>query len=308
MITNAELKKRARDALLDHWPDAILVVLITLLLPLLSQMYGIFTGVDSTQQFLQFVSDLTGGRSLRQALITLSAAESADNPLNLLDLAAQVIMPMLSLGCIRFMLMRLRREDGASVDTVLSYKEYFWPAFKLNFLVGLRILGWMLLGILIALIGMVQVENGEPIGFLVGFGGLGVMFALLVWASCRYGMAMYFMAENPEMSCKDCIQCSLDMMVHRKLQLFMLDLSFILFDLGILLVQMLLSGILGSMMAAVLGIALHLPVQTYREAAAAAFFLAFRPEQERTETTETSMPERWKQASMTEVNDRGNEL
>lgn len=295
LVTNYDLKKRARDALLDRWPNAILVVLITVLLSLLGQMYDVLTGTNSTQQFLQFVSDLMKGRSLRQALIPFLTGDSAS--INLFDVAEFIFLPMLGMGCIDYMMRHLQGDHNASVDTILAHKGSFWPALKTSLLTNVRSLGWMLPSFILILVGIAQVDNGNDAGLLLVIIGFAAMLLLGCWVTLRYSMTLYFLTADPQMSSKKCIQASIDMMAHRKLQLFMLDLSFILFDAGILLAQMLLAGVLGSIPAALLGIALHLPVQTYREAAAAAFFLEFRPQTESApETPEEEKPsllERW---------------
>lgn len=278
MITNYDLKKRARDALLDRWPNAILVVLIATLPSVLSRMYNVLTGADSTQQFLQLASELMKGRSLWQALLTL---QTDDSPIfNLFDVIVFIVTPMLGMGCFAYMMRRLRHDDSVSVDAVLAHTSSFWPALRTSLLSDLRSLGWMLPGIFLTLVGFAQMDNGNDAGLLLALVGFIATFVLAYWCVCRYGMALYILTEQPEMSSKECLQASIDMMAHRKMQLVALYLSFILFDAGILLAQLLLSGILGSIIATLLGIILHLPVQTYREAAYAAFYLEFRPQRE----------------------------
>ncbi|MEG1491256.1 MAG: DUF975 family protein [Oscillospiraceae bacterium] len=68
---------------------------------------------------------------------------------------------------------------------------------------------------------------------------LTILMSIFVWlwsillivpgiiASYRYRMALYIMLENPEMSALECITASKKMMLGRKAELFVLDLSFV---------------------------------------------------------------------------------
>lgn len=84
------------------------------------------------------------------------------------------------------------------VGDMFSQVQNFWPAFKVNFLVGLFTYLWSLL-------------------FLIP----GIIKA------CSYSQAMYILAENPEMGALDAINQSKEMMEGHKMEYFLLELSFV---------------------------------------------------------------------------------
>lgn len=84
------------------------------------------------------------------------------------------------------------------VGDMFSQVQYFWPAFKVNFLVGLFTYLWSLLFIIPGII-----------------------------KACSYSQAMYILAENPDMGALDAINQSKEMMEGHKMEYFLLGLSFI---------------------------------------------------------------------------------
>ena len=74
----------------------------------------------------------------------------------------------------------------------------FWSAFKVTFLVGLYTFLWSLLF------------------FIPG-----------IVKAYSYSMALYVLAENPGKSARECIKESMEMTNGHKMELFVLDLSFI---------------------------------------------------------------------------------
>lgn len=97
------------------------------------------------------------------------------------------------------------------VGDVFKGFEHFWPSFKITFLIGLYTLLWSLLFVI-------------P-GIIKGF---------------SYSQAMYIIADNPNMRARDAIRLSSQMMDGHKMDLFILQLSFIgwailgVFTLGLL--------------------------------------------------------------------------
>lgn len=299
MLTNYELKQKARAALQDHGWTAVLILAVSTVFYLLAQASDIMAGADSTQKLLQLVTNLARGKSLRQAAV-LYLAESNDSPAIsvLLGFAHVIVGPVLALGYKNYVLRLHRGENAVGLEHVFAYKEYFWPALGLDLLLSLRVLAWCLPGGAVLLLGMLLDANQSAVGTLLIILGVIAVAALYTRACYEYGMAMYIKTDRPYAPAGECGRESKSMMAHRKAQLFVLDISFILFDLGILLVQLLLTGVLGSVLTALLGLALHLPVQTYREAAFAAFYLEICPKTNPAEETETkpSLYERWNHA------------
>ena len=82
-------------------------------------------------------------------------------------------------------------------DTFATIKE-FWPAFKVTFFTGLFTALWSLLLVIPGIIKMYS-----------------------------YSMAMYILAENPSIGALDALKQSENMMKGHKMEMFILDLSFI---------------------------------------------------------------------------------
>lgn len=85
-----------------------------------------------------------------------------------------------------------------TVSDAFSGFKYFWEAFKVHFLVGLYTFLWSLLFLIPGII-----------------------------KSFSYSMSMYILAESPNKSANTCITESKQMMDGHKLDLFILELSFI---------------------------------------------------------------------------------
>jgi len=138
-------------------------------------------------------------------------------------------------GVIRqgYCLYLLKQHDGenAEVNDLFSQFHRFGDGFCLALLQGLYIALWSLLFII-------------P-GIIAGY---------------RYAMAPFVLLENPDMTASEAIEASKQMMQGHKTELFLLDLSFIGWDL---------------LCVFTLGIG-HLWLNPYRNAAYAAFFRSFR--------------------------------
>jgi len=93
---------------------------------------------------------------------------------------------------------KLIRGEYVEFSTLFSRFQYFLKALGLNLLIGLLVFLWSLLFIIPGII-----------------------------AAYRYSMAFYIMAENPEISILDALNESKLMMEGNKMNLFILNLSFI---------------------------------------------------------------------------------
>jgi len=84
------------------------------------------------------------------------------------------------------------------------------------------------------------------------------------------------MAETPSMGINQCIRESVNMMRNRKLLLFSLEISFVLLHFGITLLETLLLGMFGPVLASTLSMALSFALNVYVQMAVSAFYLAYR--------------------------------
>lgn len=97
-----------------------------------------------------------------------------------------------------YVYLNLADEENIRIsDSFYGFKDY-WASFKLNFLTSLYITLWSMLLIVPGII-----------------------------AAYSYSMAPYILAENPGMSANECLKRSKEMTRGHKIDLFLLDLSFI---------------------------------------------------------------------------------
>ena len=173
-------------------------------------------------------------------------ASPADGAVLLL-LLLLLVTPMLTLGCNAYFLARLRGQE-LGFKGLFSRTSSWGKAVWLNLQIYARVFLWSLLLIV-------------P-GFIAAF---------------RYMLAPYYLAENPELSARECIEKSKQTMEGAKLSLFALLLSFIGWQLLSSLLQIYLLD-LNPVVSIVVGLSISLFVATYTNAAVAAFFLALTDE------------------------------
>lgn len=111
--------------------------------------------------------------------------------------ASMIITPPLVLS-IAIIYLKIAKEEPFGVSNVFDGFYDWWSAFKVNFLVGLFTLLWSLLFIIPGII-----------------------------KSFSYSQAVFILAENPHMSALEAIRKSKEMMDGHKVDLFVLMLSFI---------------------------------------------------------------------------------
>lgn len=108
-----------------------------------------------------------------------------------------IVTPAFSLSVYRVYLMLTNGEQPEVKDTFSGFDD-FWSAFKLTFLVGLYTFLWSLLFVIPGIV-----------------------------KAYSYSMSMYILAENKGKSARECINESKAMTNGRKMDLFVLDLSFL---------------------------------------------------------------------------------
>ena len=111
--------------------------------------------------------------------------------------AAVIITPAFALSMTRIYLGVVAGEKPEVGDAFSGFDD-FWAAFKVTFLVELKIFLWSLLFVIPGIV-----------------------------KSISYSMALYVLAENKGMSARKCIEESKKMTKGHKMELFVLGLSFI---------------------------------------------------------------------------------
>ena len=212
----------------------------------------------------------------------------------LFALAAMVLIlsPMLTMGLINALLHALRRQEFTA-SIALSRVRYLIKTVGLEMLAALKVLLWMLPGMAIGLLGVYLAPGAEwllaqlapdlvltdatllllmGLSTLLSLGGMAAAIIPGVMASYRYAMAVFFMADDPEMGVRDCIRRSCEVMQRRKMELFSLELSFIGWRLALSWGRSLLVGMLGSVIGTTLGLFAALFLTVYTSCAQTAFY------------------------------------
>lgn len=108
-----------------------------------------------------------------------------------------IITPAFALSTVRVYLNVIAGNKPEAGDAFSGFDD-FWSAFKVNFFIGLFTFLWSLLFVIPGIV-----------------------------KSYSYSMAMYILAENKGKSSRECIKESMAMTDGHKMDLFVLDLSFI---------------------------------------------------------------------------------
>jgi len=154
MLTNREIREKARESLKDNWGYSILVALL-----------------------LNIILSAVGGATF--------------------GLGGLILIGPLTVGTM-FFFMNLVRNKETSIEDMFSGFSNFVPNMLIGLLTTIFVFLWNLLLIIPGII-----------------------------AYYRYGMVYFIANDNPDMDAMQVIQTSKEMMRGYKLQLFLLELSFI---------------------------------------------------------------------------------
>lgn len=193
-MTYQDIRRVARETLTGNWPLSICVGAVACLLG------GLIIGSSFIPQFNfriegQDISNITDLLNL----LTASKVSAFDLG-SVLALAQLIIGGVIQLGYAQYLLNQHNRASFGIQD-LFSQFHRFGQGFAQSFLRGLYIFLWSLLLII-------------P-GIVKGY---------------AYAMTPFIMAENPDISANDAITASRQLMDGHKGELFMLDLTFIGWD------------------------------------------------------------------------------
>ena len=194
-MTYSDYRRVARENLRDNWGTSILVGAIAALLG------GLIIGSTFFPQF-NFRIEGQDVSSISDVLNLFSAgAVSAFGLGSALGLAQFIIGGVIQLGYAQYLLNQYNRSHF-DINNLFSKFEHFAQGFLQSFLRGLYIFLW---GLLFIIPGIIK--------------------------SYAYAMTPFIMAENPDMTANEAITASCELMDGHKSELFMLDLTFIGWDL-----------------------------------------------------------------------------
>lgn len=286
MVTNYELKLRARAALKDNWQIALMVALIASLPSLASQVVAIMTQSSAVVLMNNLTNVMLQNPDVTDLVVLLEQAGITAKkclPSTLLGVLSALVSPFLTLGMLNYFFKLLRGEEDAVIETVFSRKSCFFKAIGLRVMVWIRVMLWMLPGWALMVIPLALVAVSPELALkvlpAVMFIGTALMTVLGVRAVLHYAMADRVMAEAPGKGINQCIRESVGIMRYRKMLLFSLEISFILLHIGITLAEGLLMGMLGSVLASTASMALSFVLNVYIQMAVSAFYLTYRGEE-----------------------------
>jgi len=261
MMGSFLFKQKAREMLKGNWQNALVISFFSGVLLTISQVLQSVTlkDVQSVMDSLTVLmgslgAELTNAQS--QQVLELysklfaaigSIPDSAWTLMIGVNLLALVVTPALTLGCNYYFIRLTKREDIGIKDGLLCRMRILPKALWLHIRMFVQIFLWSLLLFIPGLI-----------------------------AALRYSMATYFMAEDPTISAGEALKRSKETMKvkGRKPSYFMLLISFVGWNLLISMAQLVLLGMLGTVVTLVAAQFMSLMLNTYVNASCAAFYFA----------------------------------
>lgn len=214
----SQFRERARASLRGNWGTAVLVSLVASLL-----CGGLSLNVDAEVIYNLFPNSSSTAISLIQMLATISG---------LYGIVVFVLSGPVSLGLHRY---HLSLYDGkkAEFQDLFSQFSIFGKGLLLFILKSLYVALWSLPMVIVVIIGGVVFAIGVSQGSALSLIGTVLIIAsiglvsLVVIAGLRYSMAFYVMLEREELTPKQCLNVSGNLMCGNKARLFRLELSFL---------------------------------------------------------------------------------
>lgn len=257
MRRSAQFRAVAREGLREKWGMSVLVTFVASLLGGLGGGGGSGAGssaldtaadvANNSGDFLSEAQDFFGNPLVASVLAGVLGV------ILLFGLAQFILGAAVELGHDRYYIGLIGGETPG-FGALFTRFSIFGKALGLRLFIGLFILLWAL-GTILPWALLIIVDVGPFDGLLYIIGLLALI--LPIWASLRYALATYLMAQYPEKGIRECVNESKALMQGHKERLFWLELSFI----GWVILCVLTFGI---------GI---LWLEPYRAAARAAFYL-----------------------------------
>lgn len=192
MLSRAELKQRAKDSMSTATTHPVLVALVYAVITI--AISGIVSVISNI-----FGAAMGVGANLIDSTAVAMGAVSGIFLISLvLGIVSSIVTYALTAGLTSYYLKTIRHEE-AGLEVLFSYMKSWLKVFCLFFMIGLFTFLWSLLFVIPGII-----------------------------AVYRYSMAIYIFVDDPNKGIMQCISESKEMMVGHKWELFVLELSFIL--------------------------------------------------------------------------------
>ena len=274
MITNYELRQRAGKVIRPNMQVLLLIALITALPGLLVNVIIARTGSDlTTYLFNQGIDTSATADQLMEMISRFQLERGWVAPvLSLLNL---LITSALSLGFLNAML-TLLRGGTVVVGDAFSRMNIFLRAALLSLWIAIKMILWALPGMALTILSLFAGLRSDALGVIAALAGFGLLVTLPVMAYFRYALATVFQADEPETGVFACVRKSKDVMKGRKMQLFMLTLSYNLLRMLVIMVGV---ELLGYVLGNLVSMMVQLILSVYINGAICAFYEAYaRPD------------------------------
>ena len=279
MITNYDLRLRMRKVIRPNLQVLMVIALITVLPGLLVSVLTALTGTDVLNWLYTYGIAATPNEQMLEELSAFLLERGWIYAA--LNLAQMLITPVLLLGLINAVLTLLR--GGTAVFSMaFSRLNAFVRSVGVSFWVAIKIILWELPPMLLVVAASFVAVQAQDISILLLAASIASIAAtvLALMATYRYAMSFLFLADDPETGVFECVRRSKAVMKNRKMQLFSLEIPYLL---GSSLLASLISTLLGGAVGTALSMMVQLIFTVYLYGARCAFYEAYaRPEGGRT--------------------------
>lgn len=232
MWTRGQLKSQAKKSFRGDYGKSVVAVLILYVITIICAGTSMLSSLSSLYKSIMMNREFLDGVEGVEALDSMSGAAGAISTGNMIvNLVSLFILPILAIGICR-LFMRMRYKKAEYSDLVYRFKNRYLSAWGTSLLMGIFIMLWSLL-----------------------------LFIPGIIKQYSYRMIPYILAENPNIGYKKAFEISKKTMKGEKWRLFVLDLSFIGWDILTVLT---------------LGIATIFWIRPYKEATYAEFYAVMR--------------------------------
>lgn len=282
---NFILRLKARQALAGHWQTALVVMLVASLPSWLAQIASLVQGGGLQQQLLMVLQ--YGNPELLadpQYLLRLVEGQLGSARLlsNVLSVLSFLVTPMFTLGLIHFFLELLHGRKDQSWTAAFSRVKTGLKGLGVELLTLVKMLLWAVpglccMGIITYLAMTVDSVSRHGLSWMVTLTIVSYAATIIpaVIAYFRYALSMFFLADHPDWSCRACVKASIASMSHQKLNLFLMQLSFLGWSILISLVSNMALFMLGNVLCQALYLGLNLALSVYMNCSLCAFYLAW---------------------------------
>lgn len=283
MNINTDYRRQARQSLRVNWPVAFLVSFISAIPSLIDMVSSQLLKGSLTDKFYALSASITPEMAQDPNALQLLIGQLFDASFlaaKAVSLLCWLLAPILTVGMYHYLQEMLRNHDP-EVGTIFHRLSILPKSIGLNLLIGIKVVLWAVPGLCLMFLGafgFVRSMGQSSLWAAVMDAGMPAALIPAVMALYRYAMGPYCLADRPQTSILSAIRESKQMMNGRKLQLFLLQFSFLWLLILAMMLDTFLENILGPVLGSTLFMILQLVIQVYMAASCCAFYLDRRGE------------------------------